>query len=224
MGHGIIVEVSGERACFTRPELKAERVSYDVMTPSAARGILEAIYWKPEIVWRIDAIHVLNEIKFDTFRRNEVGSKGSYTKAKSAMKTGARLAISTTDDRQQRAMTYLRDVRYVIEAHFDLVDEADNDAPAKHYNMVLRRLRKGQCFNQPYLGCREFAVGDIRLVEDGEIPRSFYEGREIDLGYMLYDFDFPLFGSGGMPEPCFFRAKMSNGKIDVATAREQVVK
>lgn len=221
MGFGITVDVSGKRACFTRPELKVERVSYDVMTPSAARGILEAVYWKPAIAWRIDSIDVINPIKFETFRRNEVGGKASYSLAKRAEKSdGVALGIVATEDRQQRATRYLRDVRYVIKAHFEMTDKAGpTDTPEKHYNMALRRLRKGQCFNQPYLGCREFSVGDIRLIEDDALPRSYYQDSEIDLGYMLYDIDFEH-----DMEPMFFRPKMVDGHINVASSLEEVVR
>lgn len=226
MGYGITVDVSGPRACFTRPEMKAERVSYDVITPSAARGILEAVYWKPAIVWRIDSIKVINEIKTDTFRRNEVGNKESYNNARKVFRESVsqegwagQLALSATDDRQQRATLYLRDVRYVIEAHFEMTDVAGpSDTPEKHYNIALRRLRKGQCFNQPYFGCREFAVRDIHLIEDGNVPPSFYEGKTVDLGYMLYDIDF----AHGM-RPMFFRANMVDGVLDISEARKGVV-
>lgn len=222
MGFGIKVEVSGPRACFTRPEMKAERVSYDVITPSAARGILESVYWKPAIRWVIDGIHVINQIKTSTFRRNEDGSKASYSSARSVALSGKdeRLGIVASEDRQQRQTLYLEDVRYVIEAHFEMTDRAgEADTPEKHYNIALRRLRKGQCFNQPYFGCREFAVEDIHLCEaDEEIPCSFYDGQSVDLGYMLYDIDF----SDGM-SPKFFRAVMIDGFIDVEKAREEVV-
>lgn len=217
MGYGIKVLITGDRACFTRPEMKAERVSYDVMTPSAARGVLEAVYWKPAIVWHIDSIEVLNEIVFDTFRRNEVASKLSYVNAKAAFSKGSALGLSSTDDRQQRATTFLKNVAYVVTAHFSLTDRAgEGDTAEKHYNIVLRRLRKGQCFNQPYLGCREFPA-DVALLEgDVENPPSFYrEQEEADLGYMLYDIDF----KNGM-EPMFFRAVMRNGIID--TSRSEV--
>lgn len=221
MGYGISVLVSGDRACFTRPEMKAERVSYDVITPSAARGILEAVYWKPAIKWLIDSVLVVNEIRFDTFRRNEVASKASYANAKKvACGSGKDLFISTTDDRQQRATTYLRDVEYVINAHFELTGKAgQDDTCEKHYNMMLRRLRKGQCFNQPYLGCREFSVKEIRLLEEEEKPlTSFYQGSDIDLGWMLYDLDF----ENGM-EPQFFRAIMKSGVINVEASRKGLV-
>lgn len=221
MGFGIKVDISGSRACFTRPEMKAERVSYDIITPSAARGILEAVYWKPAIVWRIDRITVLNEIKFSTFRRNELGGKLSYETAKRlANGKDEFLCADSMEDRQQRQTLYLRDVRYIVEAHFELTDRAcpAHDTPEKHYNIALRRLRKGQCFNQPYLGCREFAVEDIRLVEGEVLPESFYKGQEADLGFMLYDIDF----EHGMT-PQFFRAIMKDGAVDIARAREEVV-
>lgn len=221
MGYGIRILVKGPRACFTRPEMKTERVSYDCITPSAARGIIEAVYWKPAIRWRIDRIKVLNEVKFDTFRRNELGGKLSYSSAKSAMTSGKDLHVVASEDRQQRATMLLRDVAYVIEAHFDLTDKAgDDDTVEKHYNMALRRLRKGQCFNQPVLGCREFPAEVGLIEEDDGIPLSFYEGSgERDLGFMLYDIDF----DNGM-EPLFFRASMQDGVIDVEKAREEVVR
>lgn len=220
MGFGIAVDVSGPRACFTRPEMKAERVSYDVMTPSAARGILEAIYWKPAIAWRIDGIKVLNEIKFDTFRRNEVGDKASYANARVAYKgKDKELYINATDSRQQRQTLYLRNVHYVITAHFDLTDRAgETDTAEKHYNIALRRLRKGQCFNQPYFGCREFAVRDFHEADEKTSEVSFYEGTTVDLGYMLYDLDFE-----NDLTPQFFRAVMRDGFIDIAAAREEVI-
>lgn len=220
MGFGIKIDISGPRACFTRPEMKAERVSYDIITPSAARGLLEAVYWKPAIAWRIDKITVLNEIKFSTFRRNELGDKLAYRDAKRVADGKSELLYAdSTKDRQQRQTLYLRDVRYIVEAHFEMTSKAGaGDTPEKHYNIALRRLRRGQCFNQPYLGCREFAVEDIRLVEEGALPESFYRGREIDLGFMLYDIDF----EHGMT-PQFFRAVMKDGIVDVARAREGVV-
>ena len=150
MGYGVRVLARGPRACFTRPEMKAERVSYDVITPSAARGLIEAVYWKPAIRWHIDRIEVLNEIRFDTFRRNELGGKLSYRNAKAAMERGEEVYEAANDDRQQRATMYLKDVAYLIDAHFTLTSQAgDDDTVEKHYNIALRRLRKGQCFNQP---------------------------------------------------------------------------
>lgn len=210
LGYGITVRISGERACFTRPELKAERVSYDVMTPSAARGIIEAVYWKPAIAWKIDSIEVLNPIRFDTLRRNEVGDKASYRNAKQAMAKGMPVCEVASGDRQQRLTMYLRDVDYNVKAHFELTDCAGpEDTEMKHYNIALRRLRKGQCFHQPYLGCREFPAS-IELVEDSKERSGFYAVEpEKDLGFMLYDIDF----AHGM-DPVFFRAVMRNGVID----------
>ncbi|MBU0501952.1 MAG: type I-C CRISPR-associated protein Cas5c, partial [Candidatus Margulisbacteria bacterium] len=143
MGYGIKLKVWGGYACFTRPEMKAERVSYDVMTPSAARGILEAIYWKPAIKWVIDKIHVLNKIGFDNIRRNEVSGKISQSNVKKAMEgKGVDLYQSITDERQQRASMVLKNVAYIIEAHFEMTAKAgETDNPEKHYNIFLRRAR-----------------------------------------------------------------------------------
>ncbi len=221
MGYGIRVMVSGPRACFTRPEMKSERVSYDVITPSAARGILEAVYWKPAICWHIDRIKVLNEIVFDTFRRNELEGKLSYQMARAACERDEDCYVEASMNRQQRATTYLRNVSYVIDAHFSITDRAgSDDTPEKHYNIALRRLRRGQSFAQPVLGCREFAAA-VELLEDGESPRSFYEDvPEKDLGFMLFDLDF---SDSEHPQPRFYRAVMRNGSIDVAAARKGVV-
>ncbi len=221
MGYGIKVLVKGPRACFTRPEMKAERVSYDVITPSAARGIIEAVYWKPAIKWHIDRIQVLNQIKFDTFRRNELESKMPYKDAKAAHDKGSSVYVVASERRQQRAMLYLRDVAYVIEAHFTLTNEAGpEDAPEKHYNIALRRLRKGQHFTQPVLGLREFPAEVALIEEDAGIPLGFYEGAgEKDLGFMLYDLDF---SAKGGPEPYFYRAVMHDGVIDVASSAGEV--
>ena len=211
--------VSGNRACFTRPEMKAERVSYDVITPSAARGIMEAVYWKPAIRWRIDRIVVLNEIRFETFRRNEVGSKLSYRNARAAMTKSDLVYEPASQDRQQRATVLLKDVAYVISTHFELTDAAGpSDTREKHYSIALRRLRKGQCFAQPYLGCREFAA-DVRLLEENELePRSFYADTGIrELGYMLYVMDF---SKPSKPQPTFYRAMMDSGVINVAELAE----
>src|SRR5262249_14995578 len=142
MSYGVRLHIEGARACFTRPEMKVERVSYDAMTPSAARGVLEAIHWKPAIAWTIDRIHVLKPIRFQSFRRNEVGVKMSADKAKSAIRSGsvAGLGLSVEANRQQRATTLLVDVAYVIEAHFDLTEKATkDDTPAKHISMFNRR-------------------------------------------------------------------------------------
>lgn len=207
MAYGIKLRVWGEYACFTRPEMKVERVSYDVMTPSAARGILEAIYWKPAIRWVIDRIHVLKPIRFDNVRRNEVSSKMPVATVKKAMKDGTSPVDLFVDDvRQQRAAMVLRDVEYIIEAHFEIKGGEDNN-PAKHREMFERRARKGQCFHRPYFGCREFPV-DFELV-DGEIPHP-EKPEDRDIGWMLHDIDFE-----NNMEAKFFRADMRNGVIDV---------
>lgn len=219
MGYGIQLKVWGKYACFTRPEMKVERVSYDVMTPSAARGILEAIYWKPAISWVIDKINVLNEICFDDIRRNEVKSKIPVKNIKSAMKGTVNelmLNISDGDERQQRAAMVLRDPAYIIYAHFVMTQKAgETDSPEKHYNIFLRRARGGQCFMQPYLGCREFPA-NFELAEDGGSPVSFYKNSGTrDLGWVLHDIDF----ENGMA-PVFFHAYMSDGSIEVPPFRK----
>lgn len=212
--YGIILEVWGPYALFTRPEMKVERVSYDVMTPSAARAIIEAIHWKPAIKWEINRIHVINEIKFANIKRNEVSEKMSERNVKTAMKTGDldNLWLDTTACRQQRFAMVLKDVRYVIEACFKLTDKAQSDdTQEKHISIAKRRMRQGQTFNQPYFGCREFGA-NFRLLENpAEIPRGFYaDGKPRDLGLMLYDIDY-----ANNRQPVFFKAKMRDGVIDV---------
>lgn len=213
MGYGITIRVRGPYALFTRPEMKVERVSYDVITPSAARGIIEAVYWKPAIRWVIDKIHVLREIEFTNIRRNEVSEKISENEARRRMNgTNEPFYLSATENRQQRAAMVLRNVDYVIEAHFELVPEkaGPEDSVEKHYNMILRRLRKGQYFSAPCLGTREFGA-DIELIEDGIIPKSPLMGNR-DLGWMLYDMDFT---NSQDIKPKFFKAEMCNGIIDL---------
>ena len=213
---GIRLHVWGERACFTRPEMKVERVSYDVMTPSAARGILEAINWKPAIRWHVDRIHVLKPIRFQSIRRNEVGAKASAANAATAMKRGTTegLGIVVDENRQQRAALVLVDVAYVIEAHFTLTDKAGpEDTPAKHISMFNRRAAQGQCFHRPCLGTREFDA-EFALIADGEpLPPCELEAdkRNTDFGWMLHDIDF----TDGRNESRFFRAEMKDGVIDV---------
>lgn len=200
--------VRGRNACFTRPEMKVERVSYDVITPSAARGILEAIHWKPAIRWVVDRLHVLRPIQFETIRRNEVASKIPAGKAQSAMKSGdlGGLALAVDEDRQQRAMLCLADVAYGIEAHFKMTRRAGpDDNPGKHAEMFRRRAARGQCFHQPCLGVREFPA-DFELVE--AIPEAIAENR--DLGWMLHDIDY-----ANDRTSVFYRARMEGGVIDV---------
>ena len=213
MSFGIQLHVWGDYACFTRPEMKVERVSYDVMTPSAARGILEAIHWKPAIRWTIDRIHVLKPIRFDSLRRNELGHKISSANVRKAMSTGVTGTLHSVieEDRQQRATTLLRDVAYVIEAHFDFTGAAsDDDTGAKQVSMFNRRASKGQCFHRPYLGTREFAA-DFELVT-GDLPTSLLPGdqRNRDLRWMLHDVDY----SNHMA-PRFFRAALREGVVEM---------
>ncbi len=201
MSYGIRLRVWGDYALFTRPEMKVERVSYDVMTPSAARGILEAIYWKPEIRWVIDRIHVLKPIRFENIRRNEMANRVAVNKRD--MAEGNPVFRYIEDDRQQRASLVLRDVEYVIEAHFEFTGDDRNDG--KHLDMFRRRAQKGQCFHRPYFGCREFPVA-FEWCE--EIPPSPFE-EERDLGFMLHDIE-----CENDMTPSFFRAVMTGGVID----------
>ena len=212
MGYGFKVEISGDYALFTRSEFKVERVSYDIITPSAARGILEAIYWKPAIKYIIDKIHVYNEPMFTNIRRNEVSVKLLASDAKQLMKgnPNAKGYINTKEVIQQRASMVLKDVRYVIEAHFELTEKAGNeDTEEKHYNIALRRLRNGQFFHAPCMGCREFPA-KFQIIE-GDVPKSDLVG-ERDLGFMLYDMDFSDMRN---IQPTFFRAKMVDGIVDL---------
>ena len=213
MAYGIKLKIWGERACFTRPEMKVERVSYDVITPSAARGILEAIHWKPAIRWVVDSIQVLKPIRFESIRRNEVGSKLSAARVGQAIKSGRpdELVSCIEDDRQQRAATILRDVAYVIGAHFELTAKAgSDDSVGKHLDIFNRRARKGQCFHTPCLGTREFPAS-FQLLEEDSVPQANESlSGERDLGWMLHDFDF----ASGMT-PRFFHAYMQDGLITV---------
>jgi len=206
------VDVWGDYALFTRPEMKVERVSYDVMTPSAARGLLEAIYWHPGMKWVIDKIYVLNPIRFTNIRRNEVSATISYKKVQAVMSGGsAELFINTQDCIQQRAAMVLQNVRYVIEAHFVLTDKAaPGDNAGKFCDIMRRRLEKGQCYHQPCFGTREFPA-HFRAWQGGE-PKTAYPDEDRELGFMLYDMDY------SDPEnirPQFFRAALRKGVLDV---------
>lgn len=212
---GVRLHVWGDRALFTRPETKAERISYDVMTPSAARGLIEALHWKPAIRWHIDRIHVLRPIRFQSLRRNEVGARASAALAQSAMKAGHTngLGIVVEDERQQRAATILVNVAYVIEAHFTLTEKAEaGDTAAKHISMFNRRAEQGQYFHAPCMGAREFPA-HFTLVPDGApLPQSLFpsEPERIDLGWMLHDIDF---ANGARAR--FFHAEIVNGVVEV---------
>lgn len=234
MSTNVRLHVWGDFACFTRPEMKVERVSYDVITPSAARGILEAIYWKPEIRWHIERLHVLKPIRFTSLRRNEVASKAPARNVAEAMngKRGS-LALYVEEDRQQRAATVLRDIGYVIEAQFEIVGGEMN--VAKHLDQFRRRARDGRCFHRPYLGCREFAC-DFALIEDGDArPEGELAGKgERDLGWMLDDIEYvpdpngPIVdshrGERWRAEARFFSARMIDGVIDVEACRQKGVR
>lgn len=207
------LKVSGENACFTRPEMKVERVSYDVMTPSAARGILEAILWKPAIKWNILQIDVLNPIKWESVRRNEVGAVASARTAQTAMNSGkGKLGIYVDEGkmRQQRAGLLLRNVAYVIHADFEMTGKAGADETViKFAEMFIRRASKGACFHRPYFGCREFPVDFEFIPKDEENLPTI--GKTRDLGWMLYDMDY----SGKEAMPQFFHAQMVNGSINL---------
>ena len=245
---GFCLEVSGPLACFTRPEMKVERVSYDVITPSAARAIYSAILWKPAILWRIDRIDVLAPIRWINIRRNEVGAVGGET------------PIVATENRVQKASLMLRDVRYRLYAHFefipperrpkvyaeapdwlrpedkdpdfireagpedkdpDFIREAGPDEkPAKYAAMFERRAKKGQCFIRPYLGCRECAA-DFRLVADPAAEKRQPIPEDRDLGFMLYDLDF---STPQDPQPMFYHARMERGTIRVPAPDSEEVK
>ncbi len=210
----ISLEVWGDYALFTRLEMKTERVSYDVMTPSAARGLLESIYWHPGIRWVIDRVRVCAPIRFTNLRRNEVKSKVSARSARTAMERGTgALYLVTSQDIQQRASMLLRDVRYVIDAHFDLTDHAaPGDNAGKFQDIIKRRIRRGQFYSQPYFGCREFPAQFKTCEAPPPCPEELKGER--DLGYMLWDLDY------SDPEnitPLFFRAKLRDGVLEVPT-------
>ena len=213
----IQVEVWGDYACFTRPEMKTERVSYDVMTPSAARGLLESIYWHPGLRWVIDCIHVCSPIRFTNIRRNEVKEKISAQNVRKVMNTGeGELWLATSKSIQQRAAMVLRDVRYVIEAHFDLTDAAGSgDNAGKFQDIMKRRLERGQCYSMPYFGTREFPAQFRRCTELPPCPEELKGTR--DLGWMLWDMDYRD------PEnitPRFFRASLEDGVLKMPDSGE----
>jgi CRISPR-associated protein Cas5d len=217
----IRLEVWGERACFTRPEMKTERVSYDIMTPSAARGLLEAIYWHPGLSYSIDRIYVRAPIQFENIRRNEVKATASTKTAKTVMERGqGELFLCTSDTIQQRATLLLTNVRYIIEAHFDMTEKAaPSDNPGKFQDILRRRIEKGKCYHQPYFGCREFPAN---FAPCAAIPHCPDELRgERDLGYMLYDMDYTDLED---IHPLFFRAVLRDGVLEVPSRHSEEVK
>lgn len=215
MGMGVKVKVWGNFALFSRPELKVERCSYDVMTPSAARGILDAIYWHPGLKWVVDKIYVRKPIQFTSVRRNEVKSKVLASSVLQAYNGGEKpLYISSKEEIVQRASMLLCDVEYVIDAHFEMTERANataTDNPGKFKDIIMRRLRRGECFHMPYFGCREFPA-HFCLWEEEKIPTAYEDVEEKDLGLMLYDLDYRN------PEdiqPMFFRAVLKRGVLDL---------
>ena len=210
----IRLEVWEDYALFTRPEMKVERVSYDVMTPSAARGLMEAVYWHPGMRWSVDRIHVCSPIRFTNLRRNEVKATVSARSARTVMERGTGdLYLCTPENIQQRASMLLRDVHYVIEAHFDMTDRAaPGDNPGKFQDIIKRRVRKGQFYHQPYFGCREFPVNFKLCEQIPDCPESLKGER--DLGWMLWDMDYT---DPENIQPMFFRAVLRDGVLDVPT-------
>lgn len=213
MGMGVKMKVWGDFALFSRPELKVERCSYDVMTPSAARGILDAIYWHPGLKWVVDKIYVRKPIQFTSVRRNEVKNKVLASSVLQAYNGGEKpLYISSKEEIVQRASMLLCDVEYVIDAHFEMTERANaTDNPGKFKDIIMRRLRRGECFHMPYFGCREFPA-HFCLWEEEKIPTAYEDVEEKDLGLMLYDLDYRN------PEdiqPMFFRAVLKRGVLDL---------
>ncbi len=213
MSFGVRVKVWGDYALMSRPEMKTERVSYDVLTPSAARGILESIYWHPGMHWVIDRIFVMKPIQFTTVRRNEVKSKISANNVLPVYNGAAKeLYLNTKTDIVQRASLLLRDVEYVIEAHFEMTDKANaSDNPGKFKDIIMRRLTKGECYHMPYFGCREFPA-HFCLWEKEEIPTAYDDVEEKDLGYVLFDMDYT---EPQNIQPMFFRAVLRKGVLDL---------
>lgn len=208
------VRVWGDFACFTRPEMKVERVSYPVMTPSAARGVLEAIFWKPQFTWRVEEIRVLNPVRYFSILRNEVNSRASERVAQGWSASGGSGGYDATADRAQRHTLALRDVAYVISASVELRPSVE-DEPAKYRDQFRRRVSDGRCFATPYLGCREFSASFGETVE-GEAPIEWTE----DLGPILLDIQYDSDGSG-RGRPRFFSARVQGGVLTVPSAEKK---
>lgn len=240
MSYGFKVMMEGDYACFSRPELKVERVTYDVPPPGALEGILKSVYWKPSIRYVIDRIIVFRPIDFVNIRRNEVKDKVLYSAVKSQMNgKGGDPCIYTSESRSQRASMVLKDVKYGVEFHFELTglkNEKEDDAENKHYNIIKRRLEKGQHFRTPCLGCSEFPVKKIELVSDFDmnlISSSILEMGDVDLGFMSYKVTFadggePINGDWENPKfsdrasTIYYRPHMIDGVIDVKKYREEL--
>lgn len=239
MSYGFRIMIEGDYACFTRPELKVERVSYDVPTPGALEGMLKSVYWKPAIRYVIDKIIVFNEIDFANIRRNEVKDKVLYSAVKSQMSgKGADPCIYAAESRSQRASMVLKNVKYGVEFHFELtgLKNGEEDAENKHFNIIKRRLKKGQCFRTPCLGCSEFPVKMMELVDDFDenlISSAVRDRGDVDLGFMSYkvafadrgiplnqDWENPRFSDKA--STIYYRPHMVNGIIDVKKYREEL--
>lgn len=238
MGYGFKIMIEGDYALFTRPEMKVERVSYDVPTVSAMEGLLKSIYWKPAIRFVVDKIIVFNPIKFANIRRNEVKSKVTLSAVRSQMKGSGSAELYTAEERTQRASMVLKDVKYGVQFHFEMTgikSEHDDESEEKHYNIMMRRLRNGQCFRQPCLGCREFSVKRIELVDEFDLSAVSPELKgDVDLGFMLYGMKFkdggkPINGDWDSPrfsddaDAVYYRPHMVDGVIDVEKYREGIV-
>ena len=217
----IQVEVWGDYASFNRPEMKTERVSYDVMTPSAARGLLESIYWHPGMRWIIDRIYVCSPIRFTNIRRNEVKDTISAHKVRTAMTSGkGDLYLAVSESIQQRAAMVLRDVHYVIDAHFVMTEQAAaGDNPGKFQDIIKRRLERGQCYSMPYFGTREFPAQFRRCAELPSCPEELLGTK--DLGWMLWDMDYT---DPQNITPKFFRASLVDGALSVPAPDSQEVR
>lgn len=210
-GYGTKIRFWGKHALFTRPEFKTERLSYEVMTPSAAVGMLEAIFWHPGLHYEIDRIYVLKPIRFETIKKNEVRSKGNINDFRRMIETGEPAAYIAHDNIDQRNTTFLVNVDYVVECHFDMTEKANvSDNPGKFAEMLRRRAAKGQCFTQPYFGTKDFAA-DFALWEAGKPVPSISETK--NLGLMLHSMDYT---NPGDIRPRYFMAELKNGIMDVA--------
>ena len=237
MSYGFKIIVTGDYACFSRPEMKVERVSYNVPTPSALEGLIKSVYWKPAVRYQINKIVVFNPIEFTNIRRNEVKDKLLLSSVKQQMKGGGSAEMYTSEIRSQRAAMVLKNVKYGLEFTFErtyLKSDHPDESDEKHYNIMLRRLRNGQHFRQPCLGCREFAIKSIELVDDFDLTQIAPQNMgDKDLGFMLYGMKFE---DGGKPvnndwndpkfsdkaDAVYYRPHMIDGVIDVAKYREEI--
>ncbi len=238
MSYGFKIMVEGDYALFTRPEFKVERVSYDVPTVSAVEGLIKAVYWKPAIRIVVDRIIVFNPIKFINLRRNEIKSKITQRSVISQMRGIGDASLYASEERNQRAGMLLKDVKYGVEFHFEMTgnkSDHEDESEEKHYNIMLRRLRNGKCFRQPCLGCREFSVKKIELVDEFDMSQVDESLKgDVDLGYMLYGLKFE---DGGNPinndwsnpmfsdkaDAMYYRPHMIDGVVDVAKYREGIL-